>query len=83
MDEKSEMEQETSQLVQCELIFSDMSEVRRFQLSQLTTYRQKLGTILENYPFGIFYAQPNLGTIPMLRQHIFGLFLTHPPTMSA
>ena len=24
-----------------------------------------------------------LGTIPLLRQHIFGLFLTHPPTISA
>ena len=24
-----------------------------------------------------------LGTIPILRQHIFWLFLTHPPTMSA
>ena len=57
MDEKSAMERETSQLVQCELFFSDLSDVRRFQLSQLTTCRQKF---LENNPFGIFYAQPNL-----------------------
>ena len=25
----------------------------------------------------------SLGTTPLIRQHIFGLFLTHPPTMSA
>ena len=60
MDEKSAMDRETSQLVQCELIFCNMSEVHRFQLSQLTVCRQKLGTILENNPFGIFYVQPNL-----------------------
>ena len=53
MDEKSAMDRETSQLVQCELIFCNMSEVHRFQLSQLTVCRQKLGTILENNPFGI------------------------------
>ena len=38
MDEKSAMERETSQLVQCELIFSDMSEVKFIYSEKATKF---------------------------------------------
>ena len=67
----------------------DHSSPKKTEASKLTANHVGLSSKKEKTEQDLFYSEfsrgnqnGRIGTIPILRQHIFGLFLSHPTTLN-